>query len=79
MISPCYDPVTKTDCPNRHGGCAVGCKKWAEYLKERDKRYEEEAIKRDAEQAESMIKFDRKAKRAMRIIYKNRYKNRHSR
>lgn len=31
------------DCPDRKGGCAVTCEKWAAYVKERDKRYAEQA------------------------------------
>lgn len=41
MVSPCYNPETKIDCPNREAGCAATCPKWAEYLTERDKIYAE--------------------------------------
>ena len=29
------------DCPGRKAGCAINCEKWAEYLKRREKLYEE--------------------------------------
>lgn len=45
VLPPCYDEATKTDCPRRHGGCAIDCPEWAEYVKKRDeanrKRYAE--------------------------------------
>ena len=37
---PCYDRETKTDCPDRCGGCQVNCEKWQAYVVERDKGYE---------------------------------------
>jgi hypothetical protein len=76
MLNPCYDEATHTDCPNRRGGCAVNCKKWAKYCEERNKRYEEEYNKKTRKQADESFKYDRKAKRAMRILQKSRYKNR---
>ena len=34
--SPCYDPKTKKDCPNRGKGCHANCSLWAEYEKHRE-------------------------------------------
>lgn len=39
MKSPCYDPVSKVDCPRRGAGCSVGCPDWANYITERDLEY----------------------------------------
>lgn len=39
MKSPCYDPVSKVDCPRRSAGCSVGCPDWANYTAERDREY----------------------------------------
>ena len=36
---PCYDEVTKTDCPRRHSGCAINCEEWHDYAKRRDEEY----------------------------------------
>lgn len=36
---PCYNRVTKTDCPDRSVTCHGTCKKWAEYEAERDVEY----------------------------------------
>lgn len=41
MKNPCFDPSTKTDCPNRRGGCSVTCEKWAEYVKKREETYKD--------------------------------------
>ena len=40
---PCYNIDTKTDCPLRAAGCAIGCEAWAEYVKERDAEYQKRA------------------------------------
>lgn len=39
MQNPCYNTLTKTDCPRRTAGCAVGCKEWADYVKAKDEMY----------------------------------------
>ena len=39
--SPCYDPETKTDCPKRKAGCNKECHDWDEYVKDRNKVYDE--------------------------------------
>lgn len=41
MENPCFDSSTKTDCPDRHGGCSVTCERWAKYVEERNRRYEQ--------------------------------------
>jgi hypothetical protein len=41
MDNPCYDKKTSTDCKDRCAGCASNCKKWKEYVAERDKNYTE--------------------------------------
>lgn len=39
MDSPCFDVKTKTDCPDRKKGCAITCKKWADYVIKREANY----------------------------------------
>ena len=39
MENPCFDSSTKTDCPDRHGGCSATCERWAEYVEKRNKNY----------------------------------------
>lgn len=41
---PCFDSVTKTDCPRRCVGCAETCPDWAEYIKKRDDVYEKRIV-----------------------------------
>jgi hypothetical protein len=41
MENPCFDSSTKTDCPDRHGGCHIECERWAEYVEKRNKHYEQ--------------------------------------
>ena len=41
MKSPCFNEETQTDCPDRCGGCAAKCEKWAAYVEVRNKEYEE--------------------------------------
>ena len=48
MKSPCYNPETKTDCPDRSSGCAVTCPKWAEYVQERDAEYDRRKAETEA-------------------------------
>lgn len=43
MRNPCYDPATKTDCPDRSPNCAITCPKWAKYKKAKNKEYNERA------------------------------------
>ena len=49
MKNPCYNKLTKTDCPDRKSGCGATCKKWADYVRERDEEY----IKRYWDKAQS--------------------------
>lgn len=42
--NPCYDPETNTDCPKRKGGCHGECKEWAEYCKNRNRKYKERLL-----------------------------------
>ena len=37
---PCFDPSTKTDCPDRRARCAVECPKWADYVRDRNGMYD---------------------------------------
>lgn len=39
-ITPCYDVVTKQDCPRRSATCRIFCPEWKKYVEERDKEYE---------------------------------------
>lgn len=38
--SPCFDRLTRRDCPERCENCHNDCPRWAEYVKERDKEYQ---------------------------------------
>ena len=40
LESPCYDRETKTDCPDRCGGCQIKCERWQAYVVERQKVYD---------------------------------------
>lgn len=39
LTRPCYNELTKTDCPDRCAGCAAHCERWAAYVASRDKEY----------------------------------------
>lgn len=67
MKSPCYDPATKIDCPDRAPNCATTCPKWAKYKKAKHKEYEERKKK---SVYDSMLIDDRKQRRIDR--YKRR-------
>lgn len=41
--SPCHDYINDCDCSKRSIGCHCECAKWAAYVEERDKRYEQRA------------------------------------
>ena len=41
LPTPC-----EKDCPQRKGGCQVGCKKWAEYVSLRDDYYAQQEFER---------------------------------
>ena len=60
MRNPCYNPETKTSCPARRPGCAVDCVEWAEYVEERDKRYE--ARRREKEITDGVVDISRRRK-----------------
>lgn len=45
MKPPCFDRVNKIDCPDRHGGCAATCPKWAAYERYKKKNYAERRAK----------------------------------
>jgi hypothetical protein len=49
--SPCYDELTKTDCPRRHSGCAINCPEWAEYEKQREEEYRRRARELEADRS----------------------------
>ena len=40
IISPCYNFITKTDCPDRKVGCSSKCEKWTKYEAKRNEEYE---------------------------------------
>lgn len=42
-MNPCYK------CEERHQACAVNCKKWAEYVKEREEVYKKRQAKTHAD------------------------------
>lgn len=39
--NPCYNPITKTDCPRRCVGCRSLCKEWALYMRAKEEEYAE--------------------------------------
>ena len=41
---PCYDTVKKMDCPERSRDCHTTCKRWADYVKERNSEYEKKSL-----------------------------------
>lgn len=43
LEAPCFNRITKTDCPDRKAGCAVKCEKWALWEKEKALREKERA------------------------------------
>lgn len=49
--SPCFDVATRTDCHNRSESCRLNCPKWAKYVKERDKEYEQRRAEMPAKAA----------------------------
>ena len=53
---PCYDTITKTDCPDRKLGCHDTCEKWAKYEKKRNARYRETLIRNSAYTGDAMDK-----------------------
>lgn len=57
--NPCYDPVTKTDCPHRKQGCATKCPYWADYVEERDADYKE---RRDSQMVDNYKKDNGRAR-----------------
>ena len=75
--SPCYDVETKTDCPDRKAGCAVTCKKWADYVVERNKIYEQRVA--DAEVRSAIIEQTNKVnyRRQRRYISYRQNKTKH--
>lgn len=46
--SPCFNKETKTDCPNRHAGCAINCEKWAEWEERKQSIYMSNKNKNEA-------------------------------
>ena len=60
MENPCYNRQTKTDCPDRKCGCQVTCPKWAKYVEERDKEYEQRTIHRVAKEIQYSTSYVRK-------------------
>lgn len=79
MDNPCYNRATKTDCPNRHCGCASDCSKWAEYVLERNKEYQRRrriADARDAVIDSRSVKTARWYRNIMKDrLYKSRRKD----
>lgn len=69
---PCFDVSTRTDCPRRHEGCAVGCPDWEKYVVERDAEYK----KRRDEMGLRVIINDSYARRKARYLKKQMYKQR---
>lgn len=45
--NPCHS--NGVDCPDRHAGCAATCEKWAEYVRKRNRNYNERLYYSDIE------------------------------
>lgn len=39
MVSPCYDPIEKQDCPERSTYCRMYCYKWKRYEAAKHREY----------------------------------------
>lgn len=65
---PCYDKGSKTDCPDRHVGCASTCPKWAEYVENRDEEYRQKEIRANAK----LLRDDAYHKEARKRYIKDR-------
>ena len=63
MKCPCYDELTKTDCPRRKAGCAINCPEWAEYVEARNKAYEENIRAGDVDAVLTTLDFKRELRR----------------
>ena len=65
MENPCYNVKTKTDCPYRASGCAAGCKKWEDYVYNRNKEYEKrhKTIQAEVDMAGHVIRFHERFRR----------------
>lgn len=74
LNSPCFNKETKTDCPDRKGGCAVNCPKWAKYVEEREEEYQQRKIECDAKQLAMREYYDYRAK-----VQRRRIRNKWSR
>jgi hypothetical protein len=70
---PCYNRQTKTDCPDRCGGCQLACEKWKAYVVERDKAYEKRMVEFYANAAMSEHRCDVRDKLAVRKQRINRH------
>lgn len=73
---PCFDELTRTDCPRRACGCQLTCKEWALYLEKRDELYKKREVETAVNKAMVGIKFDRSAKRLRDQMMKQRSKRR---
>lgn len=60
MNPPCYDRINHIDCPKRHAGCAATCPEWAEYVKVRDRVYEDRHKTADCTDAIYKVKAKRR-------------------
>lgn len=70
LESPCYDVKTKTDCPDRCGGCQLNCPKWKAYEAKRDELYKQRMIDREARSVIEETKCDlhtKHVKKQMRL------------
>ena len=71
-LNPCFDPVSRIDCPHRSANCSVSCPKWKEYAAERDAEYERRRADKSytagyTETNDKLLKYiQRKQRRNMR-------------
>ena len=68
LESPCYDVKTKTDCPDRCGGCQLNCPKWKKYEAERAEVYKQRRIEYEANSIIEETKCDIHAKHVKKQI-----------
>lgn len=66
--SPCYNPKTKIDCPDRSAGCSATCPKWAKYVEERNKVYAERMVTSRAFNDNSAVAQNRRIKYFKSVI-----------
>lgn len=69
MQSPCYNPTTKTDCPNRYVGCHSQCKTYMAYEQAKVLEYNRRLVQNSIRDVnigyinESKLRYERRYKK----------------